>query len=261
MRRLLCLLVVALPVASQRPGRAPRPAANIPENNPFTSDADIAAGRLLFLGRCGICHGQAGEGGRGPVLNTGRYRHGGSDRELFQIIRNGISNSEMRGANLRDHEVWRVVAYTKRLGLQGAVERAAGDPQAGRVSYERNACVQCHIINGQGGDLGPELSAIGASRSLRHLRQSVVDPGADIPLDYRPVSVTTQAGAKVRGIHLNEDDYSLQLRDTSGHPRSFLKSELKELKLEKESLMPAYGSLPAAEVDNLVAYLSSLRGK
>lgn len=248
MRRLRWLLLVALPVAAQGP-----------ENNPFASDSDVAAGRLLFLGRCGACHGQAGEGGRGPVLNTGRLRRRGSDRELFQIIRNGIPNSEMRGTNLRDHEVWRVVAYTKRLGLQGAVEQAAGDAEAGRVSYERNACAQCHIINGRGGDLGPELSAIGASRSWRHLRESVVDPGADIPPDYRPVSVTTRAGAKVRGIHLNEDDYSLQLRDTSGHPRSFLKSELQELRLEKISLMPAYGSLPAAEVDNLAAYLSSLR--
>ena len=246
--------MLTLPLVAQRPARAP-----IPETNPFTSETDLASGRLLFLGRCAICHGQIGEGGRGPVLNTGRYRHGGSDRELFQIIRNGIPNSEMRGTNLRDHEVWRVVAFTKRLGLQGAVERATGDPQAGRASYEKNACAQCHIINGQGGDLGPELSAIGASRSLRHLRQSLVDPGADIPLDYRPVSVTTRAGAKVRGIHLNEDDYSLQLRDTSGNPRSFLKYELQDLKLEKESLMPAYGSLPATEVDNLVAYLSSLR--
>jgi hypothetical protein len=46
-----------------------------------------------------------------------------------------------------------------------------------------------------------------------------------------------------------------------GNLRSFLKSDLKEIRYEKESVMPPYTALPATELDNLVAYLNSLRGK
>jgi putative heme-binding domain-containing protein len=88
-----------------------------------------------------------------------------------------------------------------------------------------------------------------------------VSPSAYIPLTYRAVTVTTLPGSKIRGVHLNEDDYSIQLRAMDGNSRSFLKSDLKEIQYEKESLMPPYTGLPAAEMDNLVAYLNSLKGK
>src|SRR5438128_8390471 len=88
--------VLSLP--AQGPGRQPRPApANLPETNPYSAAADVEAGRRLYRGRCGHCHGQSGEGGRGAALNTGQFHHGGSDRELFLIIHNGIPNTEMPG--------------------------------------------------------------------------------------------------------------------------------------------------------------------
>jgi hypothetical protein len=60
---------------------------------------------------------------------------------------------------------------------------------------------------------------------------------------------------------LNEDDYSIQMRDLHEELRSFLKSDLAEIRHERESLMPTYkNALSGQEIDNLVAYLSSLRG-
>jgi hypothetical protein len=68
-------------------------------------------------------------------------------------------------------------------------------------------------------------------------------------------------GTKVRGVVLNEDDYSIQLRDMREDLRSFLKSDLTEIRAERESLMPAYtDALSEMEINGLVAYLSSLRG-
>ncbi len=52
--------------------------------------------------------------------------------------------------------------------------------------------------------------------------------------------------------HLNEDEYSIHLRDTKGDLRSFMKSELKEIKLPRESLMPDYASLSKVDLENLV---------
>jgi putative heme-binding domain-containing protein len=217
-------------------------------------------GRALYNGRCGHCHGLNGEGGRGAALDTGRFRYGGSDREMFMSIRNGIPDTEMPGAfNLPEMEVWRLVGYVQQLGRKGAPEPSTGDPKAGAMVYDRNACAQCHTIAGRGGFIGPDLSDIGARRAVRHLRESIVDPNADLPLDYRSVTVTDQAGRSVSGIHLNEDEYSVHLRDLSGNLRSFMKRDLTEVRLPRQSMMPAYPSLSSADLENLVAYLGSLR--
>jgi putative heme-binding domain-containing protein len=257
------LCFCAFPLPAQRvPGAGRSTETSLPETNPYSSAGDIEAGRKLYLGRCGHCHGQSGEGGRGAVLNSGRYRHGGSDREIFLVIRYGIPDSEMPGSfSMPDHEVWRMVAFVKQLGKQGASDPVTGDAAAGSVIYQKSGCSACHTINGQGGLLGPDLTDVGAKRSVRHLRESVVNPNADIPLDYRSVTVATAAGAEIGGIHLNEDEYSIHLRDRNGNLRSFLKSELRSVKLPRESMMPAYPSIAKQDLENLVAYLSSLDGK
>jgi cytochrome c oxidase cbb3-type subunit III len=248
---------------AQRPERQPRPdPANLPETNPYSSAADVETGRRLYAGRCGHCHGQSGEGGRGAALNTGRFRHGGSDRELFLTVRNGIPDTEMPGGfGFPDAEIWRMVAYVRQLSRHGASDLVTGDAAAGAIVYQKNGCDQCHNIDGQGGFLGPDLTDIGAKRAVRHLRESVLDPDADIPLEYRTVSVTTLTGKSIGGIHLNEDEYSVHLRAMSGNLRSFMKSELQDVKLPRHSLMPAYTSLSKTDLENLVAYLTSLRQK
>ena len=250
----LCCWLIPLALSAQQP---PRPA----ETNPYTSAADVELGGKLYRGRCGHCHGLEGEGGRGSVLNTGRLRHGSSDRELFTVIRQGIPNTEMPGAFiLPEHEVWRMAAFVQQLGRLGASsEPVTGDAAAGALVYQKSGCAVCHSIDGSGGFLGQDLTEVGAKRALWHLRESVVNPDADIPLDYRPVVVTTTAGQTISGIHLNEDEYSIHLRDMGGALRSFLKRELRDLKLPRKSLMPAYASLPKDDLENLVAYLSSLR--
>jgi len=255
-----CLMSWALATQAQRPREQSR--LVLPETNPYTTAADLEAGRKLYVGRCGHCHGKNGEGGRGVILNTGRLRHGDSDREIFLVIRNGIPNTEMPGTfSSPDAEVWRMVAYVKQLGRQGAAEPATGHPAAGALVYQKNGCASCHTIDGKGGLLGPDLSDIGDKRAIRHIRESIVEPNADIPLDYRTVEVISITGKSSSGIHLNEDEYSIHLRDMKGDLRSFMKSELREIKLPRESLMPDYKSLSKDELENLVGYLSSLRQK
>ena len=256
-----CLLIAGTwGVPAQNPASQSRPPADVPATNPFASPEDVALGKRLFEGRCGHCHGQAGEGGRGAALNTGRFRHGGSDRELFMTIRNGVPNTEMPGArNLPAREIWRMVAYVQQLGRQGSPEPSTGEAAKGAAVYKKSGCASCHRINGDGAFLGPDLSDIGARRALRHLRESIVDPGADIALDYRTVSVIDRKGTTTTGIHLNEDEYSVHLRDTGGNLRSFMKSDIAATKLPRESLMPGYSALSAGDLQDLVGYLSSLQ--
>ncbi len=268
--------VLSAPVLESARQSRPNP-PNLPENNPYASAADVEAGRVLYVGRCGHCHGLSGEGGRGVVLNTGQFHRGDSDRDLFLVVRNGVPFSEMAGVpGLPEIDIWRMVAYVRQLGRQGASDPVTGDATAGSRVYQSHGCAGCHNIDSsawgptptlaagadsQGGFMGPALTDVGAKRSPRYLRESIVNPNADIPLDYRSVMVVTAAGARITGIHLNEDEYSIHLRETSGILRSFLKSELTEITLTGRSLMPASGALSKDDLDNLVAYLSSLRPK
>ena len=232
------------------------------QTNPFDTPQDAELGKKSFLNLCAYCHGANGEGGRGPNLTSGEYRLGGSDAELYSTIRNGIPGSEMPPARATNEDVWRLVAFVKRLGMFGMDEKATGDAAAGKVVYEtKGGCPACHVINHQGGNLGPELTAIGRRRSLKYLEESLLKPEADIPVNYRGVQVVTTSGETVAGVRLNEDDSSIQLRDTGDNLRSFLKADVKEIRRDNPSLMPAYGSVLATkQIEDLVAYLSSLRG-
>jgi len=142
----------------------------------------------------------------------------------------------------------------------------AGDPAAGKAIFERKGgCLNCHSIDNRGenrgGSLGPELSDVGVMRTLEALRLAITDPDAEIRSEYWTITVLTNRGDRIRGIRLNEDDFSIQLRDAEGNPRSFLKDNLKSVLRELRSLMPSYASrLSVQEIDNLVAYLSSLKG-
>jgi len=239
-------------------------AAAAAQTNPFDTARDAELGRATFVtsGGCSYCHANDGTGGRGANLTLGEYRFGGSDLQLFETIRNGIPGSDMPPTGGPDEDIWRLVAFVKRLGSQGLSEKAPGDPAAGRIVFEtKGGCKACHTVGPDGGILGPDLTRVGRRRSLQFLEESIVNPEADLPLNYRAVQVTTASGETVTGIRLNEDDISIQLRDRNGNLRAFLKDKVKQIRRDQPSLMPAYGSvLSKKEMEDLVAYLSSLRG-
>jgi putative heme-binding domain-containing protein len=233
--------------------------------NPLDTSQDAELGRKAFVtgGGCSYCHSNDGTGGRGANLTLGEYRFGGADDQLFETIRNGIPGSDMPPTRGPDVDIWRLVAFVKRLGSQGLAEpRAPGDPVAGKTVYEsKGGCKACHTVGQEGGVIGPDLTRVGRRRQLKYLEESIVNPEADLPLNFRAVRVTIASGETVTGVRLNEDDISIQLRDMNGNLRAFLKDNVKEIQRDKPSVMPAYGSvLSKKEIEDLVAYLSTLRG-
>jgi putative heme-binding domain-containing protein len=230
--------------------------------NPFDTPQGVVQGNALFQTHCAYCHGARGEGGRGADLTTGQYRRGGSDANLYTTIRNGIPGKEMPAVRATDDEVWKMVAFVKRIGSAGLGEKATGDAVMGKLIYEgKGRCATCHSIGRDGGSLGPDLSGVGRRRDLKDLEESLVHPEADVPIPFRAIQVVTKSGQSIVGIRLNEDDISIQLRDEKDNLRSFLKDNIREIRRDHPSLMPAYGStLSKKEIEDLVSYLSSLRG-
>jgi putative heme-binding domain-containing protein len=235
--------------------------------------ADIQKGKQLFEGLCSDCHGFEGTGGRAPSLNRPTLSRAQDDDSLRAVIRDGLPDRGMpRVRRTTDGEQRQLMAYVRSLGRTARVA-SIGDPQKGNAVYQRSGCASCHVIKGEGGTTGPELSTIGMQRGTDYLRQAVVDPAAALPhgtlpvpsrnLDeFLPVRIVTREGREVRGLRINEDTFTIQIRDSNNELHSFRKGELREIEKEfGKSLMPAFKDrLAASDVNDLVAYLSSLRG-
>jgi len=229
--------------------------------NPLTSPADVAAGAKTFRSHCASCHGLNGEGGRGPNLASGIFFHGSSDLDLLNNISDGLPGTEMPGLFYSPDRVWQVVAYIRSLNA-GTNAKPKGDVARGAELFKSKGCYQCHRVNGEGGRLGPDLSDIGKTRSVEHLRAALVDPNADVRQRYWVVSFKDPSGKSQEGFLMNEDSYTVQFIDMSERLHSLSKSGLKEYKVEKTSRMPSLkDSLGGSELEQLVAYLSSLRPK
>lgn len=201
-----------------------------------------------------------GSGGRGPGLRKAKLKNAPDDEALRKLISGGLP-PEMPGAwQLSVRETASVAGYVRSLGAMPA-ESVAGDPKVGESAFAANGCAQCHIVNGKGAGNGPNLSAIGARRNARHLRESLTNPAAFVPEGFQMVEATDRAGKAARGVKVNEDVLTIQIVRAGGIYQSFDKSTLQKLtRLTGQSPMPAYDKLPSATLDNLVAYLASLRG-
>jgi putative heme-binding domain-containing protein len=226
------------------------------------SRADIAAGQKLFSVHCALCHGTTGEGGRGPMLTQAKLAHAPDDAALLKVIGEGIRGTEMPGAGaMSDHEVRQTAAYVRSLG-KVAQKAVPGEPARGAEIYRgKGNCGGCHSIHGEGGVAGPDLADIGARRSAAYLRESLVDPQAAVPERYLLVNVVTKNGQNVRGVRVNEDSFSIQVRDDTGRSHSFWKTDVAQIDKQRgKSPMPSYkGQLSDDELTDLVAYLASLK--
>lgn len=224
---------------------------------------ELAAGERLYMGACLYCHGPRGDGGRGANLAQPRLLRAPDDRALFNVIRSGIDGTEMpRAWRMVDKEVWQVVAYVRSLGRLPK-QAVTGNAARGEQLYrDKGNCAQCHSLNNRGGRMGPDLTDIGARRNPAYLKEALLEPGAAAPAGFLQVTVVTRDGRRITGISLNENTFSIQLRDLNDRFHSFWKSELSELHKEKgKSPMPSYKDiLTPAEAEDLVAYMASLRG-
>ncbi len=251
------------------------------EKNPYAGDAKAAKlGESQFRINCAFCHGLGARGGgRGPDLTGVQKKHGSSDGALFHTINEGIPGTAMpangttgQGVGMTPEEIWQVVSYIHSVETKTT---PVGDAQHGDALFHSSAgCATCHMVNGKGGRLGPELTSIGAARSVDSLVESVRNPNRrlawglmestkEFPQEYLSVTVVTAKGEKISGVVLNEDNFSVQMMDTRERIHLFNKEKLKSCEISRDSLMPAYDTkaLNDKDLQDIVAYLVSLSAK
>jgi putative heme-binding domain-containing protein len=233
--------------------------------NPFTGKAEaVKQGHDLFLLSCAYCHGVDARGaGRGPDLTAGRWIHGSSDGDVFHTITQGVHGTEMPACGCGDEDAWKLVSFVRSLSTNVSNKPVPGDRVKGeKIFFEQAACNSCHMVNDKGSRFGPDLSRIGAARSVRSLTDSIRLPDQDIVPGYEGVTVLTKDNKRINGVRKNEDTFTVQLMDQAERYHLYQKQNLRDVLHEKKSLMPAYpeAALSASDLQDLLAYLDSLRG-
>lgn len=198
----------------------------------------------------------------GANLASGRYRHAPTDRELANVIRNGIPDTAMIPTGYSDSEITALIAYLHNMNTFDLAGVAAGDPARGRALFEgEGECGSCHAVNGNGPRFAPDLGSIGVERTAAVLERTLVDPHEALLPINRPVRAVTRDGVVVTGRRLNEDTYTVQLIDERERLRSLEKADLREYSVLDAAAMPSYAdSFTVEERADLVAYLLSLKG-
>ena len=247
-------LLLAAPLDAAAQARGARP--------PVSAAADLAAGKNVFDAQCAWCHGNDGDGGTGPNLH-GRLRHATDLKSIVDIITAGIPGTDMPSfrSPLTERSTRQTAAYVQSLS-RAAARPVTGNAQRGADLYRSTGCGGCHAVAGSGGIVGPELTEIAARRGPAYLRESIVKPAASHPNGYLVVRAVPTSGPDVRGTRVNEDVFWISIRDAGGAIHTLEKSGLARVDREIDaSLMPSYESrLSAPQLDDMVAYLSTLRG-
>ena len=169
---------------------------------------------------------------------------------------------------MSDEEIWQVVTYIRSVEKKASAAETGDATHGKELFYGGAACGTCHMVNGKGGRLGPDLSSTGTSRSVEYLAESLRSPSKrlakglsepmkDFSQEYETATVVTPEGTKVQGVVLNEDSFTIQMLDTREELHSFEKAKLRSFEKTRESLMPAYDakSLPEKDLKDLIAFL------
>ena len=247
------------------------------DKNPFAGDPQAAKlGESQFRANCAFCHGLGARGGgRGPDLTRAQKRHGNTDSEMFHNIHDGIAGTAMPaatnggiGVGMSDGEIWQVIVYLRSVEKKASAEAAGNSVHGKELFYGTAACATCHMLNGKGGRVGPDLSSVGGSRSFEYLvesmrnpskrlAQGISEPLKDFSQEYETVTVVTADGTKLIGVVLNEDNFTLQMLDTREQLRLLQKDKLRSYEKSRESLMPAYDQkmLSDKDLQDLISYL------
>ena len=274
---LLTLVCAAILLAASTPSYA------ADDHNPYAGDASAAkAGEYEFRINCALCHGLGAHGGgRGPDLTRAQKRHVHSDAEMFQVISNGIPGTVMpangtngQGVGMTDEEIWQIITYIRSVEVK-APANAAGSAAHGKELFYGDAnCSLCHMVEGKGGRLGPELTAVGGSRTKKAMIDSVRNPSRrlawglteatkEFPQEYETITVVMADGKQVKGVALNEDNFSVQMMDGDEQIYLLVKDKLRSFQKSRESMMPTYSpnTLSDKDLEDIVAYLTSVGAK
>ena len=137
----------------------------------------------------------------------------------------------------------------------------AGDERRGQAVFNgpKAACRSCHALGYVGGNVGPDLSKVGAIRNERDLVEAIVYPSLSFVRSYEPVSVATASGKVVSGVLRKDAADEVVVATGADEEARIPRAEVEEMRPGTVSLMPAGldSVLSRQELADLIAFLKS----
>ncbi len=178
------------------------------------------------------------------------YSHGRSDPSLASALGKAAGIA----ADVKPPSPEELVAWVAEVAKKG-------DPRRGEAVFRRVDlnCVNCHSLAKAGGEIGPDLSAIGMSSPVDYIIRSILTPDESIKEQFHTLVVLTGEGQVYQGIVADKDDQRIVLKEASGQTRSVPVASIEEQK-EGGSLMPKglANLMTRGEFLDLVRFLSEL---
>lgn len=136
-----------------------------------------------------------------------------------------------------------------------------GDIGRGKEVFTAATCVQCHIVNGEGTNFGPDLSQIGAKLSKQGLYESILDPSAGVSPTYQSYTLELQDGQEWTGFIESETPSHITLRMAGGAVVEIDRADVVERSAGSLSAMPAglQQVMSTDDLIDLIEYLVSLK--
>ena len=225
----------------------------------LTPAATAQQGRERFVRLCAPCHGADGAGGeRGPSIVDARRIRLRSEPELGELIRKGIPAAGMPGFPLNDPELGELVGFVRGLLAPASQHPAPGDAAAGEAYFAgEGKCLTCHMVNGKGAPLGPDLSDVGARRKLRDIEEALDAPGAQILPGFQAVTAKLADGRAVEGLLKNRSRFDLQIQGLDGEFHFLRQTDVSGLRVRDGSVLPRVAA-GAEQRRDLLAFLTRL---
>jgi putative membrane-bound dehydrogenase-like protein len=122
-------------------------------------------------------------------------------------------------------------------------------------------CLKCHTVNKQGGQIGPDLSAIGKKASRENLLESILLPSKAVADQYVSWVIETQNGLVLTGLVVEDTADHVLLRDANGKDTRIDKKSIAGRTKSPTSLMPGdlIGAMTNADLVDVVEYLLTLQ--
>ena len=127
----------------------------------------------------------------------------------------------------------------------------------------KGTCANCHVVNGEGKAVGPDLSEIGSKLSREAMLTSILDPSAGISHNYETTIVLLDSGQVITGVMVSETADRVVIRTAEAIDRTVSRDEIEELKKGDVSIMPAdlHHATGQQGLIDIVEYLMTLRQK
>ncbi|MES2221390.1 MAG: PQQ-binding-like beta-propeller repeat protein [Acidobacteriota bacterium] len=217
--------------------------------------------KKIYAVQCSLCHGAEASGGEyGPALAGNKDLRGKPVSWFRDVIKNGIPSGGMPAFNLPPSDLDAMAELLQAFNAPAAQGTTPGNRTLGeQYFFGPGQCASCHMVQGRGSPVGPDLSEVARQRTVPEIRASLLEPSLHVTPGYESMTVRLRNGQALHGFARSQSNFEIVLQDMEGRFHLLQKNQILSVKNDPQSPMPPVHASPE-EFDNLMAYLGELTG-